>query len=201
MRLRDTCTIQGGFTARGKLDPTDIGGVPTIQLRDISTEGAIDPKHLARVALEGVADRYFVRAGDVLFRSRGDRTTACALDARFTEPVVAVLPLIVLRPKRDIVEPEYLAWVINQPEAQRHFDDTAYGVSVRMVPRSSLDDLEIDVPDLAAQRKIVAIDALAERERELSIMAADGRRRLTSMVLADRIKKLNPGIAPKRKTK
>ncbi|MBF0095119.1 MAG: restriction endonuclease subunit S [Alphaproteobacteria bacterium] len=156
----------------------------------------------ARSAEPGeAADRYFVRAGDVLFRSRGERNTASALDARFVEPAVAVLPLLVLRPKRDVVTPEYLAWAINQPAAQRHFDETAYGASIRMVPRSSLDDLELDIPDIAVQEKIVAIDALAERERELSILAAEGRRRLASMILAERAKCMRPTAGRERTTK
>ncbi|ARJ65659.1 hypothetical protein WV31_08320 [Magnetospirillum sp. ME-1] len=201
MRLSDTCTIHSGFTARGKLESIDIGGVPAIQLRDISAEGAVDPHHLARVPLEGVAERYFVRAGDVLFRSRGERTTACALDDRFIESAVAILPLMVLRPKRDIVLPGYLAWAINQPAAQRHFDGSAYGTNIRMVPRSSLDELEIDIPDIVIQQKVVAIDALAERERELSILAAERRRWLTGMILADRIKTMSPAAGPERKTK
>ena len=201
MRLSDVCTIHSGFTARGKLESVDIGGVPTIQLRDISAEGAVDPARLARASLEGATERYFVKAGDVVFRSRGERTTACALDRRFVEPAVAVLPLIVLRPKRDMVLPEFLAWAINQPAAQRHFDEAAYGTSIRMVPRSSLDDLEIDIPDIATQRKVVAIDALAERERQLSILAAERRRRLTSMILADRVKCMCPNGGRERKTK
>lgn len=201
MRLHDACTIHSGFTARGKLESVELGGVPIIQLRDITAEGVVDPGCLARAPLEGVADRYLVQAGDVLFRSRGERTTACALDDRFVEPAVAVLPLFVLRPKRDVVLPEYLAWAINQPAAQRHFDAAAYGTNIRMVPRSSLDELDIDIPDLATQRKIVAIDALAERERELSILAAEGRRRLTAMILADRIKCIRPNAGPERKTK
>lgn len=201
MRIHDACTIHSGFTARGKLESVEFGGVPTIQLRDISVEGVVDPDRLARAPLEGVADRYFVRAGDVLFRSRGERTTACALDERFVEPAVAVLPILVLRPKRDVVLPEYLAWAINQPAAQRHLDEAAYGASVRMVPRSSLDELDIDIPDIATQRKVVAIDALAECERELSILAAEGRRRLTSMILADRVRSMRPIAGPERKTK
>lgn len=201
MRLCTLCTIHSGFTARGRLESVDIGGVPTIQLRDISPQGAVDPHHLIRAPLEGVADRHLVRAGDVLFRSRGERTTACALDDRFVEPAVAMLPLFVLRPKRDVVLPEYLAWAINQPVAQRHFDEAAYGTNIRMVPRSSLDELEIDIPDIATQRKIVAIDALADRERELSILAAEGRRRLASMILADRVKSMRPIAGPERKMK
>lgn len=201
MHLGDACTIHTGYTARGRLEPTAAGGVLAIQLRDISPDGLIDPERLTRVQLDGLADRYFVRAGDVVFRSRGERNTASALDQRLREPALAVLPLMVLRPKRDVVTPEYLAWAINQPPAQRHFDGAARGTNIRMIPRSSLDDLELDVPDLETQKKIVAIDVLAERERELSLIAAESRRKLTSLILVERANRMRPDAGQERKSK
>lgn len=185
MRLPDVCLIQTGYTARSKLDPSADGGVLAVQLRDITTDGRIDAEHLTRVDLGHIGERYFVRSGDVLFRSRGDHNTASALDEYFAEPAIAVLPLIVLRPDRTLVTPEYIAWTINQPEAQRHFDVAARGTSIRMVPKTSLDDLHIDVPDLETQRRIVMTDALAAREVILMGLLADRKRDLTNRLLAE----------------
>lgn len=201
MLLGDACTIHTGYTARGRLEPAAAGGVLAIQLRDISPEGRLDPERLTRVQLDGLADRYFVRPGDVVFRSRGERNTASALNERLREPALAVLPLMVLRPRRDLVTPEYLAWAVNQPPAQRHFDSSARGTNIRMIPRSSLDDLELDVPDLETQQKIVAVDVLAERERELSLIAAESRRRLMSLILVERANSMRPDAGQERKTK
>lgn len=201
MRLADACTIHTGYTARGRLEPTATGGVLAIQLRDISPDGLVDPERLTRVQLEDLADRYFVRAGDVVFRSRGERNTASALDERLREPALAVLPLVVLRPKRDVVTPEYLAWAINQPPAQRHFDVAARGTNIRMIPRSSLDDLELGVPDIETQKKIVAVNVLAERERKLSLLAAEKRRKMMSLILVERASRMRPKTRQERTSK
>ena len=201
MHLADACTIHTGYTARGRLEPTAAGGVLAIQLRDISSKGLVDPERLTRVQLDGLADRYFVRTGDVVFRSRGERNTASALDERLREPALAVLPLMVLRPKRDVVTPEYLAWAINQPPAQRHFDVAARGTNIRMIPRSSLDDLKLDVPDFETQEKIVAVNALADRERELSQLAAETRRKVMSLILVERASRMRPKTRHKRTSK
>ncbi len=189
MRLANACTIQTGYTARGKLEPATAGGVLAIQLRDISPCGLVDPKLLTRVQLGDLADRYFVRTGDVLFRSRGERNTAYAVDERMQEPALAVLPIMVLRPNRDVVTPEYLAWAINQPPAQRYFEVAACGTNIRMIPRSSLEDLELDVPDIRIQRRIVAVDALAERELELSQVAAELRREMMNLILVEQARR------------
>lgn len=198
MRLADACSIHTGYTARGRLEPTTDGGVLAIQLRDISPDGLVNPERLTRVQLEDLADRYFVRAGDVVFRSRGERNTASVLDERLQEAALAVLPLMVLRPKRDVVTPEYLAWAINQPPAQRHFDVAARGTNIRMIPRSSLDGLELDVPDIETQEKIVAFNALAERERELSQLAAEKRRKMMSLILIERASRMRPKTRQER---
>ncbi len=201
MRLADACTIHTGYTARGRLEPTTAGGVLAIQLRDISPDGLVDPERLTRAQLEDLADRYFVSAGDVVFRSRGERNTASALDERLREPALAVLPLMVLRPKLNVVTPAYLAWAINQAPAQRHFDIAARGTNIRMIPRSSLDDLELDVPDIETQERIVVIDALAERERELTQLAAQTRRKMMSLILVDRASRMRPMTRLKRTSK
>ena len=185
MRIGNTCTILSGYTFRRKLLPAEQDGTLTLQLGDVSPDGHIDPGRLTRVAFDDLPERYLVGRGDVIFRSRGEPNIAVALDDRFVEPVLAVLPLFVLRPKQDIILPEYLAWAIDQPTSQRHFDRVARGTTMRMVPRSGLEILEISVPPIETQRRIVAIDALAERERSLTILAANKRRAITGQILYD----------------
>lgn len=186
MRLRDICTIQTGHTARRGLHPVGAGeGVPVIRLRDVWAGAATEPDRLERVRADGIAARYLVASGDVLFRSRGDQNTATALDERFREPAIALHPLFILRPKPRTVLPEFLAWAINHPAAQRQFDRVARGTNMRMVLRPGLERLQVPVPSIQTQQRIVAVDALAFRERTLSIRAADRRRLLTARLLGE----------------
>lgn len=185
MYLRDLTEVQLGYTHRGALDSASSGGLRGVRLRDIAPDGEIDPRELERYSLSEISARYMVREGDVLFRSRGERTTATALDRRFAEPAVALSPLMILRPDRNVILPEYLAWTINQAPAQRHFEQDAQGTSLRMVPKSSLDTLEIDVPDLKTQQAIIAIDALAEQEKALSERLVEARRLMMRKILVD----------------
>jgi hypothetical protein len=97
--------------------------------------------------------------------------------------------------------PEYLAWAINQPPAQRHFDVAARGTNIRMIPRSSLDDLELEIPDIETQEKIVAIDALAEQERALALLVAETRRKMMSLILVERANRMRPEIRQERTSK
>ena len=60
---------------------------------------------------------------------------------------------------------------------------------MRMVPKSALDDLPIDVPDLATQRRIVAAANLSRCEAALAISLAEKSLSLTTLALADAAKR------------
>ncbi|NAZ35198.1 restriction endonuclease subunit S [Rubellimicrobium sp. CFH 75288] len=185
MRLAQLSDIRSGYTARGRLDPLRDGGVPALQLRDIATSGEAPGPDFQRYDLGQLPDRYFVRGGEVVFRSRGEPNTAAAIPDPLPEPVAVIVPLVILRPDRRRVLPDYLAWAINQPDAQRRLGAEAQGTSLRMIPMAVLENLEIAVPDLPTQRRIVELDALARREAQLLRRLAARREHLFSLILGE----------------
>ena len=176
MRLASLCEIQTGYTARTRLEPVAHGGIPAVQLRDLGGVDAFDAAGLQHYALDLTSDRYLVREGDILFRSRGEQNTAIVVSTAPDDAPVALLPLLVLRAHPDLIDTRYLAWFINQPSTQRYFDSCARGTRLRMIPKSCLDNLEVTVPDLETQRLIVEIDLLARRERELMNQLAEKKK-------------------------
>ena len=200
MRLATICTIQVGYTARSRLEPVAAGGVAALQLRDASADSEINLASLSQVQLPDVPDRYLVGTGDVVFRSRGERTTAVTLEAPKGLRAVAISPLIILRPDPAIISPEYLAWAINLPSSQRLLDTNAQGGSMRMVPKAALDALPIDVPDLATQRRIVAAANLARREAMLAASLVEKTQHLATLALADAAKRAS-GQSPSERSK
>jgi hypothetical protein len=184
--LSEICEIRSGYTARTRLEPAASGGVPAIQLRELRGEREFDTAKAVRLPLGSPVVRYLAGPGDVLFRSRGERNTAVLINPRSKESAVAILPLIVLRPNRDIIDPRYLAWAINQPAAQRYFDKRAFGTNIRMIPKAVLEDLELELPDLGTQRLITELEWLARRERELTHELADRKLELMELALLER---------------
>ena len=200
-KLSQVCTIQTGFTARGRLEPAEHGSVLALQLRDIPSDASISWESVIRIQLDDVPERYFVRAGDVVFRSRGERNTAAVVDQSLLGPTIAVLPLMILRPDTQLVSSAYLAWAINQAEAQRQFEEEAQGTSLRMVSRSSLEKLQIPVPDFQIQQKILEIDALARHEHALTLQLAAKRHELMHHILIERAGQSNPVHGMEKKPK
>ena len=150
------------------LSPLSKTGVKAIQLRDVMPSGRVNLANLKEFDLPDVPKQYRATGGDVVFRSRGARNTAGVIDESWNGFVVVISPLVLLRPKRELITPRYLAWAINQPLAQRYFDRSALGTNLRMISRPSLDELMIDVPKLDLQDAVVEMDALATLELKLS---------------------------------
>lgn len=188
MLLRELCHIHSGYTSRGRLTPLSEGGVPAIQLRDVPSAGEVFLGGFQRYDLTDLSDRYFVCGGEVIFRSRGEPNTATAVQAGLLEPAAVIVPLIIMRPDKERILPEYLAWAINHPETQRRLDSEAQGTSLRMIPMAVLERLDIAVPDLQTQRRIVNLDALAKREGRLLRDLAERREQLTSLILGEAAK-------------
>ena len=188
MRLSELSDIHSGYTARGKLDPVPEGGVPALQLSDVGTTGEMPGSDFQRYHLNKLSDRYFVRGGEVVFRSRGEPNAAAAIPDPLPEPVVVIVPLVIVRPDRGRILPEYLAWAINQPDAQRQLGAEAQGTSLRMIPKTVLENLEIAVPDLATQKSIVELNALARQEGQLLRQLAARRENLLTAILGEAAK-------------
>ncbi len=182
-KLASICEVRSGYTARNRLDPVTEGGVRAIQLRDLEGEKDYDPAKAPLYLLGASSERYWVGPGDVMFRSRGERNTAVVVAPHSNASAVAILPLVVLHPNRDLVDPRYLAWAMNQPPAQRYFDKCALGTNIRMIPKAALDELEVELPDLKTQKLITELDALARRERDLARKLADRKFELAGLAL------------------
>ena len=193
MRVDQLCSIQTGFTARGRLIESP-AGTYALQLRDLSDErdwSAIEP---SMFDLGQVKDRYYAGPGDILFRSRGTSSTATAIPAEWPFRAVAVLPLLVLKPNERLIRPDFLVWSINRPDSQQQLERNSRGSSLRMVPTPALAELHIDVPDLPTQDKILLANSLSDRTWALEREAARLKHSLTGAKLreaAQRAAKLN----------
>lgn len=184
MRLSQVCGIHSGYTARSRLELAPQGGVPVLQLRDVSAGADVAVPEPLRYDLPA-AERFQVVDGDLIFRSRGEPNTAAVVRSALAEPVVVIAPLMILRPDRRKLLPDFLAWSLNRPETQRTLSSEAQGTSLRMISVATLENLQIAVPDLATQKQIVEIDALGRREARLLQQLAASRAQLLTTLLGE----------------
>ncbi len=185
--LGEACEIRAGYTARAALKESAGEGVRAIQLRDLHGE-QVDLGSAGRYDLDGKLDRYLIELGDVLFRSRGENNTASLVVGGAGEATVALLPVMIIRPKVAGLLPEYVVWSINQHEAQRYLDLGARGTNLRMIPRECLETLPLHIPSLDVQRMIAELDALSATETRLLHELAEAKRKFTRFALLQQVR-------------
>jgi len=180
MNLGDLAEIQMGYPFRSRLEHDPQGDVAVIQMKDIDDGNLLHTKEATRVTLPKGKAHHLLRAGDLLLRSRG-RSNGAALVAQGIERAVLSAPMLLIRPHN--VLPDYLCWYLNAPATQAQLAAQSEGTSVRMISAEALKTLEVPLPSLAAQQRIVQAATLAEQEQMLLARIATLRQRLTMHIL------------------
>lgn len=186
------CDFQTGYNVRGKLELGE-GGTQVIQLKDISPSG-FDAGALGRVNLEKVSWRYAVEEGDIVFRTRFEPNIAYRLMG-LNDSAIVLAPIVILRPKTNAIDPDYLVWFIRQAPAQRYLDGIRQGTNLPQIPIDELKRLPVPLPSIEVQRKFVTISELAEREHALRLEIAEKRKEITSFALLAQVRKTRPHMS------
>lgn len=174
MKLKQLALIQMGYPFRSRLERSEQGNVSVIQMKDIDEHSRLRTEDLVRVLMPDVKEHHLVLPQDIVFRSRGYTTTSALIHQ---DPGAAILaaPLLRIRVKKRQVLPSYLNWYINQSTAQAYLTSRAKGTSVPMISKHAVEEMEVIVPPLERQKRIVELAALASTEQRLLKKLAEKR--------------------------
>jgi hypothetical protein len=180
MKLGEIADVRMGYPFRSRLEHDPEGDVMVIQMKDIDDTNLLRAESAVRVALPEGKGHHLIHEGDLVFRSRG-RSNSVALVATNLGDAVLAAPMLLIRPRT--VLPTYLHWFINFPATQAALAAMAEGTSVRMISKDAIKDLDVPLPSLLRQRRIVEIASLAQREQALMAGISARRKRLAEGVL------------------
>jgi hypothetical protein len=158
--------VQIGYQTRGKIERADGSRHRILALSDL--EGG-DPAwdQLTPFVPMRDPDLYTIRSGDILYACRGRRFFAHYVE-NCPEGILAANTLYIVTVKPGTVLPGYLTWWLNSEATHRQLRKISQGTDIPQVPKKHFMALEVDVPPLETQEMIVAVDALASKERQLS---------------------------------
>ena len=188
-KLRDIADIRAGYAFRERLEYDAKGNVRVVQLTDLTLQNRVAFETAIRVRLLAETEPYALHKGDLVFRSRGLRTTAALMEEDAADVILAA-PFFRIRIKDTaLVNPDYLTWYIASRPAQRFFTERQTGTSVNMVKVQELSELLVEVPSLAVQEQIAEIAKLSEREQQIQIELNEKRKTYIEAVLLKTAKK------------
>ena len=181
-KLNNIASVQMGHSFRSRLEQASHGDVAVIQMKDLGDDNRLDDRNLALVEMPVPKRRHRVQRNDLIFRSRGMTNTVALVDKDIEDAIVAA-PLLRIRVNDEAVLPEYLCWFINLPISQAFLQSHATGTAMRIIGKRALDALEVRIPNLAAQRRIIELNRLADREQRLQARLAHKRKQLMNGIL------------------
>ena len=166
IKLKKLASIQMGHSFRSKLEPDSDGNISVIQMKDLTEDNRLNAKELMQIDMQDLKEHHRVKINDLAFRSRGQTNTAAIIDQQLKDAVIAA-PLLRIRVNSDSILPAYLCWFINQRSSQAALQSKATGTAVRMIGISAIEELEVVVPSLDMQQKIIEIYQLSINEQKL----------------------------------
>lgn len=179
--LETVVFIQVGYQARASIKERPRGTHRLIQSKDFDSLHRPQSEDLTAFFPERKPETYSVRKGDVLFQARGVVHFAYCIEDDLKNTLAAG-SFYILRLKHENLLPQYLTWWLNQSKAQAYFQSQARGAGMSFISKSTLSRLQVQIPPLSVQKKVVKIVTLAKHEQFLLDRLSELRSRLVRAV-------------------
>jgi restriction endonuclease S subunit len=143
------------------------GTLPYLQVRQFDEQGQLSLAADEYVLDDKKNQAHLLQDGDVLFVGKGNRLFAWCYRSTMG-PYVPSSIFFVLRPKTELVQPEYLCAVLNAPQSKSVFQQIGSGTNILSIRKSELGAFEIPIPGLDRQQKIAELTHLHQRSLDLN---------------------------------
>ncbi|MEJ6080173.1 restriction endonuclease subunit S [Vibrio sp. 1-Bac 57] len=187
MLLKEIANIKAGHPFRGAIKEDSEGNGFVIQVKNINGDSQVDWENLIKAHVSGRNEPEWLKTGDIVFVSRGPRITAAAIDTPVKQAVCSQ-HFFVINVTSEQVDPEFLAWQLNQLPVQNYFQQTAEGSAQVSIRRSVLEETPLAFPDLATQRKVMAVVKCALKEKQVHLKLIENRKQQLAAITQNLLK-------------
>jgi len=179
MKLSEIATIQSGYLSRERIDSRESGSHFLLQVRDVDAHHlTYRTDNLIRFNPDISRSDWLLKAGDILFMARGARNFSLLLH-EIPDVTLAAAYFFIVRTSSEKVLPGYLCWYLNQAPAELYFRrHSGRGVHMPVVRRSVLEGIDVPLPPLEVQKKVMGLDAVMREEEKLLNNLIEKRRKL-----------------------
>jgi len=169
LRLKDVSTIRTGLvTTRKKASAVDKETISysAVTLKSFNPNGSLIVSNLDTfISKEKIKEIYLTQTNDVLIRLR-EPNIALNISKKNSG---LVIPSFVasLRVDETKVDSKFLTYYLNSTTAKRALKAHITGTAINMIKTKELEDLEVQLPSLKEQKKIVEFLDLTSKEINL----------------------------------
>ena len=181
--ITEICDIRFGFYSQ----PVEGGDVPYVQVRQFDEQGMLMAEANDFVVLDQKSESHLLKDGDVLFVGKGNRLFAwCYRDV--AGPYIASSIFFVLRPKKKLIYPEYLAAILNAPQTKAALLQVGSGTNIFSLRKSELGAFQIPLLPMDEQKKVASLAELHQKQIALFQEIITQTQNLYSAIISKLIK-------------
>lgn len=168
-RISDMGSVTTGLVVKRKQAEFAKDILKTYQmltLKSFDQDGWLNTEELEIFeSTEILDDKYLTQEGDVILRLSYPNT-AIVIDRAHQGFLIPSL-FAVIRLETSILLPEYLSIYLNSDKMKRFYAKSAIGSAIQIIKTSMVKDLILKVPSLQRQQRVVEINKLILKEKEL----------------------------------
>lgn len=143
--------------------PMAVGEVACLQGGQFDELGRLNRPPDTFIDLSDKSKKHLLQKGDVLLAGKGFRNFAWHYGGEYA-PTVASSIFFILRPNPAVLLPEYLTIFLNLPASRGWLGAQGAGSNIPSIRKSTLQQMEINLPPLGMQQKIIELNAIHQQE-------------------------------------
>lgn len=141
-----------------------------LQALHFSSNGSLSKTVAPQLRLNNKLQKHLLQDYDLLFAAKGLNNFAVVYHSSMGKAVASSSFIVFRLPaaSRKIISPDYLAWFISHDKKIRLLHDQQLGTTIPSINMKQLAGLEIDIPAMEIQQKIVKVQRLREQEQAIT---------------------------------
>jgi hypothetical protein len=171
-KIADIADTFTGYSFRDTSQVKSAGAVGVCQMKDLEDQEYAIRRVQGYTDLPYINLKHVLLPTDLLFLAKGQRSYAVRVAVAPAVRLIAASAFIVIRPDVGKVDPDFLTWYINGPDAQAWLKAKGQGSTVQAVSIAVLQNLPIVLPALPEQEAFGRLGVLGLREYILSVQLA-----------------------------
>jgi restriction endonuclease S subunit len=177
--LQSIAKIRSGYTFRQKITEVTEGNVHILQIGDLRRQHTeLQRSELQADILPKVnwqdGNSALLPTPSVVVPARGEYHRASLFNG--TAKVIASSQLHIITITDMKVLPTFVCWAINQKSSQHYLANEARGSNIPSISINSLASMEIQIPTIETQQRIIELQQLWEQEQQLTRQLLSNRK-------------------------
>ena len=168
--LKELVNIQTGYY----LKPSLKGEICYIQTKCFDSLGNLNFSELnkTKISLNLKSEKLLLNSNDILLSAKG-RQFSYLYDQKIGKAIASSSFYIIKLSATERILPEFLSWYLNTNYSQNYFKKMQMGTSITSISKTIIMELPVIVPDMNIQYKIVELNKLLGKEKEITIKVSD----------------------------